>query len=149
MNRLQALYPAQIWPEEGVYYVQFLDLDNGFTFGENLTHAKEMAADVLSALLASSLAHHELIPFPQKAQGEEIYLIAPTAEVQAALLLHFTTAHLPQKQVAKAMGSTWQTDKKIEPSQANPTLSQLQKAAHALGQELVIEFRAHSLPNGI
>ncbi len=141
MKRLQALYPARIWPEDGVYYVQFLDLDNGFTFGENLTHAKVMAADVLNALLASSLAHQEPIPLPQKAQGEDIYLIAPTAEVQAALLLHFASTHLPQEQVAKAMVSTWQTNQKIEPSQTNPTLSQLQKAAHALGQELVIEFR--------
>ncbi|HDN25670.1 MAG TPA: type II toxin-antitoxin system HicA family toxin [Thioploca sp.] len=33
MKRLQALYPARIWLEDGVYYVQFLDLDNGFTFG--------------------------------------------------------------------------------------------------------------------
>ena len=139
MNRLQALYPARIWPEDGVYYVQFLDLNNGFTFGENLTHAKEMATDVLSALLASSLAHHEPIPLPQKAQGEEIYLIAPTAEVQVALLLRFTSTHLPQEQVAKAMA--WQTEQNIEPSRTNPTLSQLQKAAHALGQELVIEFR--------
>jgi antitoxin HicB len=141
MKRLQALYPARIWPEDGVYYVQFLDLDNGFTFGENLSHAKEMAADVLSALLASSLAHHEFIPLPQQAQGKEIYMIAPTAEVQAALLLHFTSAHLPQEQVAKVMGSPWRIDQKIKPSQISPTLSQLQQAAHALGQELVIEFR--------
>jgi predicted RNase H-like HicB family nuclease len=39
MNRLQALYPARIWYEDDVYYVQFLDLENGFTFGENLTQA--------------------------------------------------------------------------------------------------------------
>ena len=141
MKRLQALYPARIWPEDGVYYVQFLDLDNGFTFEESFSHAKEMAADVLSALLASSLAHHEAIPLPQQAQGEEIYLIAPTAEVQAALLLHFASAHLPQEQVAKTVGSPWQIDHKIEPSRTSLTLSQLQKAAYALGQELVIEFR--------
>jgi len=36
------------------------------------------------------------------------------------------------------MDSTWQTVQKMEQSQANPTLSQLQKAAHALGKELVI-----------
>ncbi|KHD06310.1 hypothetical protein PN36_02860 [Candidatus Thiomargarita nelsonii] len=75
MSGLQrALYPARIWQDDDVYYVQFLDLDNGFTFGENLNHAKEMAADVLSALLAS--AHNEPIKLPQKAQGSDIYLIA-------------------------------------------------------------------------
>ena len=87
MNRLQALYPARIWKEDDVYYVQFLDLDNGFTFGKNLAHAKEMAADVLSALLSSALAHHESIPVPKKVQGKDIYLIAPNTKVQIANML--------------------------------------------------------------
>jgi predicted RNase H-like HicB family nuclease len=39
---------------------------NGLTFGENLLEAKKMAADVLSGLLASALAHNEPIHFPQK-----------------------------------------------------------------------------------
>lgn len=141
MSRLQALYPARIWQDDGVYYVQFLDLDNGFTFGENLVHAKEMAVDVLSALLASALAHKEPIPQPKKVQGKDIHMIAPNAKVQAALLLRLTRANLPQEKIANAMGSTWQTYQKIEQTYAIPTLFQLQKAAHALGKELVIEFR--------
>ena len=141
MNRLQALYPARIWKEDDVYYVQFLDLDNGFTFGKNLAHAKEMAADVLSALLSSALAHHESIPVPKKVQGKDIYLIAPNTKVQVAILLRLTRANLPQETVAKAMGSTWQTYQKIEQTDAIPSLFQLQKAAHALGKEMIIEFR--------
>jgi len=74
--------------------VQFLDLDNGFTFGDNLNHAKEMAADVLSALLASPLAHNESIKRPKKAQCADIYMIAQNAKVQAALLLRLTRANL-------------------------------------------------------
>ena len=141
MSILRVVYPAHIWLEDEVYYVQFLDLDNGFTFGNNLIEAKEMAADVLSALLTSALARNEPIPFPQQRQGEDIYMIAPNAKVQAALLLRLTREKLPLETVATAMGSTWQTLQYIEQSQANPTLSQLQKAAHALGKELVIEFR--------
>ncbi|OAD23026.1 Uncharacterized protein family UPF0150 domain protein [Candidatus Thiomargarita nelsonii] len=105
MSGLQrALYPARIWQEDDVYSVQFLDLDNGFTFGENLNHAKEMAADVLSALLASALAHNEPIKLPQKAQGSDIYLIAPNVKVQAALLLRLTRANCSLDKVAQAMG---------------------------------------------
>jgi antitoxin HicB len=141
MSRLRALYPAHIWPEDGVYYVQFLDIENGFTFGESLIEAKEMAADVLSSLLSSALAHNEPIVFPQKTEGKDIYLIAPNAKVQVALLLHLTRENLSLEQVATAMGSTWQAIQKIEQSQANPTLSQLQKVAQVLGKELVIEFR--------
>jgi antitoxin HicB len=141
MNRLQALYPARIWHEDDVYYVQFLDLDNGFTFGENLTEAKEMAADVLSGLLASALTHNEPIPLPQETQGDDIYLIAPTVKVQAALLLRLIRANLPQEKMALAIGETKQTYQKIEQSQMIPTLSQLQEIAHVFGKELVIEFR--------
>jgi len=97
MNRLQALYPARIWHEDDVYYVQFLDLDNGFTFGENLTEAKEMDADVLSGLLASALTHNEPIPLPQETQGDDIYLIAPTVKVQAALLLRLIRSSLASR----------------------------------------------------
>lgn len=48
-----ALYPARIHRDkkDNIFYVQFLDLENGFAFGETLEKAKEMAADVLSALL--------------------------------------------------------------------------------------------------
>ncbi|MGH8554768.1 MAG: type II toxin-antitoxin system HicB family antitoxin, partial [Gammaproteobacteria bacterium] len=59
-----ALYPARIWTEDGVYYVQFLDLENGFTFGNTSEEAQDMAADVLSALLASCIEHGEPIPEP-------------------------------------------------------------------------------------
>ncbi|MDM8561484.1 type II toxin-antitoxin system HicB family antitoxin [Candidatus Parabeggiatoa sp. HSG14] len=141
MNKLQALYPARIWYEDNVYYVQFLDLENGFTFGENLTDAKEMAADVLSGLLASALAHNVPIPLPQKAQGEDIYFIAPTIKVQAALLLRLMRANLPQEKIAEAIGETKQTYQEIEQTQAVPTLLQLQKAADVFGKDLVIEFR--------
>ena len=141
MNRLQALYPARIWHEDDVYYVQFLDLDNGFTFGENLIEAKEMAADVLSGLLASALTHNEPIPLPQEAQGDDIYFIAPTVKVQAALLLRIIRANLPQEKMALAIGETKQTYQKIEQSQMIPTLLQLQEIAHVFGKELVIEFR--------
>jgi len=141
MNRLQALYPARIWHEDDVYYVQFLDLENGFTFGENLTEAKEMAVDVLNGLLASALMHNEPILLPQRVQGDDIYLIAPTIQVQVALLLRLIRANLPQEKMALAIGETKQTYQKIEQSHKIPTLSQLQEIAQVFGKELVIEFR--------
>lgn len=134
------LYPARIWQEDEVHYVQFLDLENGFTFGESLEHAKEMAADVLSGLLASYIEHNEPIPEHSNKTGKDIYLIAPDAKVQAALLLRKTRAAKPQAEVAQAMGTTWQAYQKIEQLGSNTTLAKLQKAAKALGRQLVIEF---------
>ncbi|MGH8520381.1 MAG: helix-turn-helix domain-containing protein [Gammaproteobacteria bacterium] len=136
-----ALYPARIWMEDGVYYVQFLDLENGFTFGNTSEEAQDMAADVLSALLASCIEHGEPIPEPSGRKGKDICLIAPDAKVQAALLLRTARASRSQGEVAQAMGTTWQAYQKIEQPDANTTLSKLQKAAKVLGKRLVIELR--------
>jgi antitoxin HicB len=135
-----ALYPARIWKEDNVYYVQFLDLENAFTHGNSLPEAKEMAADVLSALLTSYIEHGEPIPKHSDTKGKDVYLIAPDAKVQAALLLRIARAGIPQSKIAQAMGTTWQAYQKIELPSSNTTLSKLQKAAKALGKRLVIEL---------
>jgi antitoxin HicB len=135
------LYPARIRHEEGVYQVQFLDLENGFTFGDTEEEARIMAADVLSALLASALEHGEPIPEPGAHEGKGLVWIAPDAKVQAALLLRRARGSRAQAEIAQAMGTTWQAYQKIEQPDSNTTLAKLQKAARALGKELVIEFR--------
>jgi antitoxin HicB len=135
------LYPARIWKEDGVYYVQFLDLKNAFTYGKTLKDAKLMAADVLSALLTSCLEHGEPIAKPSEKRGKNIYLITPDARVQAALLLRKIRGSKPQVEIAEAMNTTWQAYQKIEQPTNNTTLTKLQKAAKALGKDLVIEFR--------
>jgi predicted RNase H-like HicB family nuclease len=126
-NLFQPLYPAKIWPADGVFYVQFIDLDNGFTFGEIWAEAKEMASDVLSALLSSALEHNEPIPLPSSGIKDS-YLIAPEVKVQVAWLLR--VARLQQSQPGEA-----------KPLNRNPTLNQLQKTLKALGKELVLELR--------
>lgn len=137
------LYPARIRRDkkDNVFYVQFLDLENGFTFGETLETAREMAADVLSALLASHIEHNERVPEPRKRGGKDVYWIAPDAKVQAALLLRWARAGRPQGEIARTMKTTWQAYQKVEHPRNNTTLTKLQKAAKALGKELVIELR--------
>ena len=138
---LAALYPARIWQEDEVYYVQFLDLPNGFTYGNTLEEAKEMAADVLTALLSSALEHSEPIPEPGRG-GEDVYLIAPEATVQAAILLRMARGERSEEEVAREIGTTLQAYHKMESTAtAAVTLVNLQKAAKALGKELVIELR--------
>ena len=136
-----AVYPARIRRDDGVYSVQFLDLENGFTLDSTVDEARDMAADVLSALLASFIEHGEAIPTPSSVAGQDINLIAPDAKVQAALVLRAARASRSQGEVAEAMGTTWQARQKIERPDADTTLSKLQKAAKALGKRLVIELR--------
>lgn len=85
-----ALYPARIWKKDKVYYAQFLDLENGFTYADTLEEAKEMAADVLSTLLSSYIKHGEPIPLHSEAKGKNIYMIAPIISANRNSLYSFS-----------------------------------------------------------
>ncbi len=145
-----ALYPARIWREDGVFYVQFLDLENGFTFGDTLEEAKTMAADVLSALLESALQHNEDTPEPSaemapsqtcEHKGGDIYSIAPGPKVQQALLLRKVRGQRSQNEMASAIGITLERYRQFEEASAGASLIILQKAFKESGKELVIEAR--------
>ena len=125
-----ALYPAKIWKEENVFYVQFLDVENAFTYGNTLDEAKEMAADVLTTLFSYHIEKNIPIPAHSDKRGKDIYLIAPDAKIQAAILL----------QMASHQKSRKTAHPKIKFPRPNITLNQLQKAAKALGRNLVLEL---------
>ena len=140
-------YPAYIWHEDNVYYVQFLDFPNGFTFGKNIKDAKIMAQDVLSALLTTYLENNRSIPKPsknltlKKNASKKIFLIAPDAKIQAAMLLKSARANKTQTEIAQIMGTSWQAYQKIEKHTHNPSLATLQNVARALNKTLILSFR--------
>lgn len=77
------LYPAKIWKEDNVFYVQFLDIKNAFTYGNTLEEAKEMGAEVLTTLFSYHIENNIPIPIPRHSEkrGKDIYQIAPTLEL--------------------------------------------------------------------
>lgn len=52
-------------------------------------------------------------------------------------------AHLNQKELAKAIGTTQSGISRIEHGEQNLTMATLQKIAKAVGSEVVIELRPH------
>ncbi len=124
------LYPAKIWKEDNVFYVQFLDIKNAFTYGDTLEEAKEMAADILTTLFSHHIENNIPIPSHSRKSGKDIYLIAPDAKIQAAILLQMASYSKSRKIIHS----------KIKFTRPNITLNQLQKAAKALGRNLVLEL---------
>ncbi len=56
-------YKVFLRPEpEGGYTVTVPSLPGCITYGENITHAVEMAKDAVSLYIESLIAHHEAIP---------------------------------------------------------------------------------------
>jgi antitoxin HicB len=61
---MKYVYPAIFVEDEGSIAVEFPDLKNCFTQGENMVDALEMASDVLSAKLVFMEDNGETIPAP-------------------------------------------------------------------------------------
>jgi antitoxin HicB len=58
-------FPYTVEAEEnGVLFVQFIDIEEAFTQGDNLEEAAFNAAEVLSAMLESRLEMNQTIPEP-------------------------------------------------------------------------------------
>ena len=68
-------YPATFTPDGDYLFVEFPDIEGAFTQGENLTEAREMAAEVLAFVLP------EMTEYPAPSSVEEIARRYPDAYV--------------------------------------------------------------------
>ena len=81
------VYPAKLSDDDGHVIVEFPDIENCFTEGDNLLEALELAEDVLCMMLSDREDKDEVIPKPSNTRsircedGETIALIkADTVE---------------------------------------------------------------------
>jgi antitoxin HicB len=135
-------YPArfELQPEGG-YFVQFLDLENAFTQGDDLSHAELMATEVLTLVLDDLLQEGKPIPLPTQGVIEStVHNIAPEPPVQSALMIHFARGDKSLAELARAMGTSWPAVARLENPRHWPNLRQLDKAARALGKKLVLSL---------
>lgn len=131
-------YPAVLEAQEnGALLVRFVDLEDTFTEGSTLDEALFNGAEVLSAMLGCRLDHDLPIPDPSPA-GEGLYLIAPDARTQAALLIRRARGNRSLAELARSLETSWPSAQRLENPRHSPTLRQLEKAAAALGKRLVL-----------
>ena len=137
-KRLEARYPAVLEPQEnGALLVRFVDLDDTFTEGDTPDEALFNAAEVLSAMLGGRLDHDLPVPDPSPAE-EGLYLIAPDARTQAALLIRRARGERSLAELARSLQTSWPSAQRLENPRHSPTLRPLEKAAAALGKRLVL-----------
>lgn len=133
-------YPAVIELQEAHgFFVHFVDLDDTFTEGETREEALFNAVEVLSGMLAWRLDNGQAIPEPSVGVENAEY-IAPDAKTQAALLVRRARGNRSLAEVARALGTSWPSSKRLEDPRHSPSLKQLEKAAAALGKRLVLTF---------
>jgi antitoxin HicB len=131
-------YPAVLETQEnGTLLVRFVDLEDTFTEGATLDEALFNGAEVLSAMLGCRLDHDLPVPDPSPAR-EGLYLIAPDARTQAALLIRRARGNRSLAELARSLETSWPSAQRLENPRHSPTLRQLEKAAAALGKRLVL-----------
>jgi antitoxin HicB len=135
---MEIRYPAVLEPQEdGGFCVRFVDLEGALTDGETLDEALFNAGEALSAMLGWLLDENKPIPDPSPA-GDGMYLIAPDARTQAALLIRRARGNRSLAELARSLETSWPSAQRLENPRHSPTLRQLEKAAAALGKRLVL-----------
>ncbi|MBI9087678.1 MAG: type II toxin-antitoxin system HicB family antitoxin [Desulfobacterium sp.] len=138
---MKALFPALIERDRsGMYFVKFPDLEEAITDGETIDEALFNAREVLSLTIESRLDEGIEISPPSHIQGDNVYLVAPAARVQAALLIHQARGQRSLADLARALDTSWPAAKRLEDPHHSPTLKVLDKAATTLGKNLVLSF---------
>jgi antitoxin HicB len=125
--------------EDGYFFVQFVDIEEAFTQGENLEEAAFNASEVLSAMLESRLEMNQDVPDPSICPSNG-FMATPSIKIQSALLLRKARGNRSLTELANAMNTTWTAVEQLENPRHSSSLNQLDKAARALGKKLILSF---------
>ena len=141
---MNIVYPALISydREQENYRVEFPDLFEAISQGKNMEEALNNATQVLTLTLEIRLDEGIEISLPSKIKNA--FMIAPSARVQAALLIRQAKGSYTTSDIARALKTSWPAGARLENPHHWPTLRQLEKAAEALGHRLVLSLeRTH------
>ncbi|MBV9576433.1 MAG: type II toxin-antitoxin system HicB family antitoxin [Gammaproteobacteria bacterium] len=137
---MNVLYPAIFkYDRTGKRYaVHFPDLSEAITEGETLEEALFNASEVLTLTLEGRI--EEGMEIPKPSQRKNAKLIAPSARAQAALLMRWAKGEHTTAEIARALNTSWPAIARLEDPHHWPNLRQLERAAAAIGQRLVISL---------
>ena len=132
------VYNCTIEKDGDMLIVQFPDMPNIQTFGNNLEEALAMAKEALDVCLESDISRNIPIPPPAYKEG---YPIPVASHIVLSLRLRELRGEQSQTDIAKKLGLSYQSYQRLEnPRKANPTVKTLEKIARVYGRELTISL---------
>ncbi|MGI5172235.1 type II toxin-antitoxin system HicB family antitoxin [Treponema sp. OMZ 840] len=128
-------YYCTLKKEDNVYYVEFPDLPNVFTFGETKEKAIEMAGEALNGVLESEITRGIHIPLPSFISE---YPVEVEPNIAFSLMLRKNRGKKTQNEIADKLNISYQQYQQLEnPKKANPTLKTIAKLQKILDYKFV------------
>jgi len=144
---------AAAWPvdliaaEEGGFIVNFPDLPNGWSQGENRDEALARAEDLLDEMILGRMAHNEDVPRPSPPKGRPVVTLPALTAAKSEACRAMRDAGLNKRQLAERLG--WQPSQvtRLFDGRHASRLDQIEAALHALGRRLVVTSTAGCASN--
>lgn len=136
---MKIMYPAIIKQDKSKrYFVSFPDLEEAITEGETLEEALFNAQEALTLTLEARMDEDLELPEASNPRIKHVYWVAPSARIQAALLVRLAKGEHTTAELARSLGTSWPSAQRLEDPHHWPSLKQLEKAANTLGKRLVL-----------
>ncbi|WP_157017964.1 type II toxin-antitoxin system HicB family antitoxin [Mesorhizobium xinjiangense] len=125
---------------DGGYLVSFPDVPEALTSGNDLTEAKDNAADALGMALRGYLAKGLALPRPVAEPGEDRSEISVdvTDALKLAVIEAFTASGMPKAELARRLGKAETEARRILDPDHHTKASALEAALAVLGKRVVV-----------
>lgn len=140
---MKILYPAIITYNQvdKRYTVEFPDFPETATEGESEEEALFNASEALTLTLEGRI--DEGIKIPTSSKGsKKTHMIAPSARVQAALLIMYAKDDYTTAELARMLNTSWPAVSRLENPHHWPSLRQLEKFFSITGKRLVLSIES-------
>ncbi len=135
------VYPAILTPDEGRFVVEFPDVPEALTVGNDAADAYAQAADCLDEAIAGRIKRRDEIPTPSARHSGQVNIaVPPLMAAKAALYLSMRDAKISNVALARKLGvDERQVRWMLDPKRAT-RLPQIEWALAALGKGLEIRL---------
>lgn len=138
-----AIYPARFIRESsgGGFHVQFPDLPEALTSGDDLDDTRVQAADCLAEAMAGRIRRGDDIPLPSKAKRGQ-YLIGLPLYLAPKLALYLGMRELGMRntELARRLGVSETVVRRMLDPRHDTKPEKIEAALTALGKRIVVTF---------
>src|SRR3569833_872656 len=133
-------YPVHLRKDGKFITVNFPDIPEAHTFGEDRNHALEMAKEALEIAMEFYFDNQRPIPQPSRARkGQAVVNLAPSVAAKVLLLNEMLRQKVRPVELARRIGTTKQEVNRLTNLRHATKIDRIDAALQALGKRLIIK----------